>query len=48
MKHILPILMALVAAGAMGYVLYTFLKRLHQIENAFWGTFARTATEPPA
>jgi hypothetical protein len=48
MKHILSLLLAFVAAGAMGYVLYPFLKRLHQIEDAFWGTFARTNAEPPA
>ena len=50
MKHFLSSLLAFVAAGVMGYVLYTFLKRLHQIEDVFWGTFARadkSATPPP-
>ena len=57
MKHFLSSLLAFVAAGVMGYVLYTFLKRLHQIEDVFWSTFARTDksaaptptnAEPPA
>jgi hypothetical protein len=50
MKHILSLLLAFVAAGVMGYVLYAFHERLHQIENAFWGTFAckdNSTTPPP-
>ncbi len=43
MKHFFPMLLALVAAGVMGYVLYAFLKRLNQIEHDFWDRF----TQPP-
>ena len=49
MKYLIPLFLALVAAGTMSYILFSFLKRLRKIEDDFWGTYQKRdeTTEPP-
>jgi hypothetical protein len=49
MKYLIPLFLALVAAGTMSYILFSFLKRLRKIEDDFWGTYEQRVqpTEPP-
>ena len=49
MKYLIPLFLALVAAGTMSYILFSFLKRLRKIEDDFWGTYQKRdeTPEPP-
>ena len=46
MKYLIPLFLALVAAGTMSYILFSFLKRLRKIEDDFWGTYEQRVQPP--